>query len=266
MPIGHMSINALSAIEADGRSQGVSQSLKVAFSRDSLLSNYDSWGTPVRSELVSLPEYFPVRPLIAEIMTRVEKLHVSQIVANIPALIESLQWLDKLVLEASCPGGMPCISTRDSPPNVGDDFNITLEHFPLELMGMLRESYQQFSGAGIEQVSPKDLLAPSPNLVYEGMVSEVSRIFLPIPHVTFKLGGHDAVFVADDKYMLALGPGTRVFAVCQIDSAGKANVLEMLHCDPKQTIREADKTALLSRLGLIFTPPNEVASTGDDAG
>jgi hypothetical protein len=266
MPIGHMSINAIPANKAGMRSPGTSQSLKVAFSRDSLLSNYDSWSPLVKSELASLPEFFPIRPLIAEMMIEVEKLQLSQTLANIPALIKSLHWLDKLVLEASFPGGMPCIGTRTPPPSVGEDYIISLEHFPLELMDMLRESYLQFSGAGTEQISLKDQPAPSPNLVYEGMVSRVSQIILPFPHVTFELRGHDVLFVADDNYMFALHPGTRVFAVCQIANAGKTNVLEMLHCDPKQTILEADKTALLGRLGLTFTPPTEVASTGDGAG
>ncbi len=145
MPIGKMSINMQLGEETP---PGVSQSLEVAFSRDSLLSNFDSWGSQIESELGSLPACFPIRPYITEMMTHVEKLQLSQILSRCPKLIESFQWLDRLLLEASGRGGMPCICIRTPVPGEEEDFDISMEHFPLELMEMLRKPFHSLFGGG----------------------------------------------------------------------------------------------------------------------
>ena len=148
MPVGNMRFNMQCGEEP---SQGISQSLEFAFCRDSLLSSFDSWGTQVKSELESVPAYFPIRPLITEMMKHVETLQVSQILANCPALIESFQWLDRLLLEASWRGGMPVIGTRKPVPDEEEDCEISMEHFPLELMEMLRKPFHSLFGVGTQQ-------------------------------------------------------------------------------------------------------------------
>ena len=145
MPIGKISINTRLGEETP---PSMSQSLEVAFSRDGLLSNFDSWGTQIKSELASLPAYFPIRPYITEMMTQVEKLQLSQILARCPKLIESFQYLDRLLLEASGRGGMPCICIKTPVPDEEEDYNISMEHFPLELMEMLRKPFQSLFGGG----------------------------------------------------------------------------------------------------------------------
>ncbi len=148
MPVGKLSF---SMRYEDDTGQHATQTVDFAFSRDGLLSNYDSWGNKVKPELESLPDYFPIQPLISEMMQCLDKLQLSQTAANAPALIESLGWLDRMLLEASWRGGMPCICIREPLSETEEDCNIQIDRFPLELMEMLRKPLHKVFGVGTEQ-------------------------------------------------------------------------------------------------------------------
>ena len=81
-------------------------------------------------------------------MIEVEKLQLSQILSRCPKLIVSFQHLNRLLLEASGQGGMPCICTRTPVSGEEEDFDVSMEHFPLELMEMLRKPFHSLFDGG----------------------------------------------------------------------------------------------------------------------
>ena len=106
---------------------------------------------------------------------------------------------------------------------------------------------------------------PATPLLYEGRITDLTLISLPTQCAKFKLSGHDVQFVAGVDYIGILHIGDRVYAVCELDGEGNANVVEMIRRELNGAIPEADKTALLNRLGASLAPPEE-ASTDTDAG
>ena len=144
MPVGKFDIsivyNSAEALQEDSRS------MEFHFSRDSLLASNFDWGKVVRSELLRMPEAFPISPLISEMIAHVEKLQSSQIRAELPIVYDSFQWLEKLALEASGSGGMPCVCIKTPSNHPEEEWNINIQPFPLELMEQLRKSWHSVFG------------------------------------------------------------------------------------------------------------------------
>jgi hypothetical protein len=237
LPIGRIGVETR-ASESATSANDISQTLKIEFSRDSLLSDYDSWG-PLKSELAGLPEYFPIRPLITEMMTQIENIQITQIHANSTAVIESVEWLDRLLEEARLTEGTPSVAVRRPPPAEGGDYILAFQHFPFELMDMLRKSF----GSRF----PSD---EQRRVIYEGTVTQLSRVLTPPQRIEFKLHGNRVQLIAKSEFIPSLQVGDRVYAICQLEREEKALVDGMLRCRSEMTIPEADKRDLLSRHGL----------------
>lgn len=145
LPVGRMTIKARTPEEG---AQSISQSLDIEFDRDLLLGTFDSWGGKVKADLKAMPVSFPIRPHIEEMMALIEKLQLAQTAADGPALLDSLDWLDGLSLEASWRGGDPAVGFERPDPQVEGDLLISLAHFPLEMMRLLRNPAHRIFGVG----------------------------------------------------------------------------------------------------------------------
>lgn len=148
MPVGKMSVH----IDFDEESsQPLSQSLELLFSRDALLDNYNNWHRMVKSELEAMPEYFPIRPHVESVKGSLEEIQKALIVAELPSLLQSLLWLDRLMLEASWRGGTPTVA-REKTADADSEMNeIEATDFPVEMMEMLRRPLLKHGGFGTAQ-------------------------------------------------------------------------------------------------------------------
>jgi hypothetical protein len=100
-------------------------------------------------------------------------------------------------------------------------------------------------------------------VLYEGSVVYLVRINLPPPQrVEFKIAGHETILTAGLQYFLDLNVGDYVYAACRIESNDRATVLDMIRCQHNETISEADKRAMLDRLGATIAPPTETNGPG----
>lgn len=152
MPLGKMSIHA--DFDEETR-QPISQSIDFLYCRASLLTTYDRWHKKVKADLEALPEYFPIRPGVDEMMGQISDLQKSFVVADVPALLDSLQWLDALMLEATWRGGSPIVA-RERPSAEDADMDV-LEStpFPVEMMELLRRPFHKHFGFGTAQFRVK---------------------------------------------------------------------------------------------------------------
>jgi Domain of unknown function (DUF5615) len=148
MPVGNMSIH----IDFDEESgQPISQSLEFSFSRDALLANYDKWHKKVRPDLESMPDHFPIRPHVDAVMEHIESLQMQLLVADLPTVLDSLCWLDKLMLEVTWRGGKPTVARRRPSNEDPDSDVIECKDFPVEMMEMLRRPMLKHFGFGTSQ-------------------------------------------------------------------------------------------------------------------
>jgi hypothetical protein len=144
MPVGKMSIH----IDFDEETrEPVSQYLELLFSRDSLLSNFDRWHSMVKPELEAMPDHFPIRPHVENLMVQVGEIQRALIVAELPSLLNSFQWLDKLMLEAISRGGTPTVA-RERPSDDDPEMNeIDATDFPVEMMEFIRRPLLKHMGS-----------------------------------------------------------------------------------------------------------------------
>ena len=148
MPVGKMSIH----VDFDEeKNQPVSQYLELLFSRDLLLSNFKGWHKMVMPDLEAMPEYFPIRPHIDDMMVQIDDIQRAVIVAESPSMLISFQWLDKLMLEATWRGGIPTVACRRPCGEEPDDDVIELADFPVGMMDIIRRPLLKHFGVGPAQ-------------------------------------------------------------------------------------------------------------------
>ncbi|NGY82219.1 hypothetical protein F6Y03_10935 [Bacillus megaterium] len=131
MPVGNVSIGE-KTVKISGE---VEPFLSVQFDRNSLLKNYDSWGKPVKGELLELPDFFEVNGYIDEVMGCFERINFILIEERIPDLLEGTQYIIDLIKPLKEKPGTPCIFNMSDMKSEGGDLKI--EWFPLHLVEMV---------------------------------------------------------------------------------------------------------------------------------
>ncbi|MGG0387828.1 hypothetical protein ABEZ76_07575 [Priestia megaterium] len=131
MPVGNVSIGGKAVRIPDE----VENFLSVQFDRNSLLKNYDSWGKPVKGELLELPDFFEVNGYIDEVMGCFERINFILIEERIPDLLEGTQYIIDLIKPLKEKSGTPCIFNMTDMKSKGGDLKI--EWFPLHLVDMV---------------------------------------------------------------------------------------------------------------------------------
>jgi hypothetical protein len=135
MPVGKMSVH----IDFDEeRKTPVSQHLELLFSRDALVNNYDRWHRMVGPELEAMPEYFPIRPHVEKMMVGLDGIQLALLIAELPSLLHSFQWLDTLMHEAAWRGGTPTVARENSAEDDAEVGEIDFTDFPVEMMEFIR--------------------------------------------------------------------------------------------------------------------------------
>ena len=84
--------------------------LILKFNRNTLLS-YNGWGSTVEREIRALPKEFNVVPLVASFWKSLEAINQTLINDNLAELVQSAQYVEKLINEAKGKDGTPIIFT-----------------------------------------------------------------------------------------------------------------------------------------------------------
>jgi hypothetical protein len=143
MPVGKMSVH----IDFDEEKRTpVSQHLELLFGRDALLANFDNWHRLVKPYLAAMPEFFPIRQHVENMMASLNKIQIGLITADLPALLDSFRWLDKLMLEASSRGGTPNVGRQKQADDDPDMEEIEFADFPIEMMEFIRRPLLKLGG------------------------------------------------------------------------------------------------------------------------
>lgn len=105
MPLGEL---MLSSVEVDPHTKEVHHSLAVKFNRDELLSNFE-WKSQLTKEIQKLPHKFEITPYLAEMMKCLEGINLTLIEDDLPELIQSAEYIQKLISNTKSMPGIPCI-------------------------------------------------------------------------------------------------------------------------------------------------------------
>jgi hypothetical protein len=124
MPLGAIELRR----EPDIVAETVTYSLEVYFDRDALLDRF-RWKNRVRKEIALLPEEFPVRPQLAEVMRLLEQINLAVLGDELLGIVQAAQIVRKLTTTGKA--GRPCI-LRESPNGASGRF--VIEWIPMELV------------------------------------------------------------------------------------------------------------------------------------
>ena len=148
MPVGKISIH----VDFDEeKNQPVSQYLELLFSRDLLLSNFKGWHKMVMPDLEAMPEYFPIRPHVDDMMVQIDDIQRAVIVAESPSMLISFKWLDKLMLEATWRVEYPPSLAGDRATENRMMTLSRLAYFPVGIMDIIRRPLLKHFGVGTAQ-------------------------------------------------------------------------------------------------------------------
>ena len=120
--------------------EDVRHTMAVQFNRHNLLANF-SWGSRLTEEIKQLPLRFDIGPHITEMMKCLERLNLILIGDDLPELIQSAEYIQKLVTETKGKLGVPCIFrieglVRTKKSKVGQ-LSLGIEWIPLHIVEMV---------------------------------------------------------------------------------------------------------------------------------
>jgi len=105
MPLGELTLHS---VEVDPHTKEVHHSLAVKFKRDELLSNF-RWKSQLAKEIRELPPRFEITPHLAEMMKCLERINLTLFEDDLPELIQSAEYIQKLISDTKDMPGVPCI-------------------------------------------------------------------------------------------------------------------------------------------------------------
>ena len=105
MPLGELTLHS---VEVDPHTKKVHHSLAVKFNRDELLSNF-RWKSRLTKEIQKLPLRFEITPHLAEMMKCLERINLTLFEDDLPELVQSAEYVQKLISNTKDKPGVPCI-------------------------------------------------------------------------------------------------------------------------------------------------------------
>lgn len=105
MPLGELTLHS---VEVDPHTKEVHHSLAIKFNRDEMLSNF-RWKSQLRKEIQKLPLRFEITPHLAEMMRCLERINLTLFEDDLPELIQSAEYIQKLISNTKDMLGVPCI-------------------------------------------------------------------------------------------------------------------------------------------------------------
>jgi hypothetical protein len=134
MPVGRVQF---SKQLVDRHTKKVRYTLSLYFSRDSLLSKYDAWGSELTEEIQQFPPEFEINPHIDEMMKCLEKIESVLIEDDLPELIKSAQYIQEIIDSLKDRPGTPCILRLLDVTRDDKQCKLSIEWFPFQLIDMI---------------------------------------------------------------------------------------------------------------------------------
>lgn len=127
--------------ETDPRSKDVQHSLAVRFNRDELLSKFNKWGSRLTREIQELPLMFEINLYLTEMMKCLERINLTLFEDDLPELIQSAEYIQKLISNTKDMLGTPCILRTKvlarSPKGKVERLDVNIEWIPLHIIELV---------------------------------------------------------------------------------------------------------------------------------
>jgi len=133
MPLGTLTFHSE---EKPPYSEQVYHYLEVKFDRDELVREYDLWGSRLVKEIQQLPPKFEITPHITEMMKCLEKINLVLIEDDFPELLQSAEYIERLITQTKNKLGFPCILKVEK-YRKGHELKLEITHIPLHLVEMV---------------------------------------------------------------------------------------------------------------------------------
>lgn len=142
MPLGKIEIDSKEDPPYSGK---ITTYLAVKFSRDTLLTNFDSWKR-IRKEIEMQPPEFEINQHIDKVMECLEEINLTLIKADMPKALESAKKIQGLLNCLNYGSGLPCIFLEIVPKKEEEveHLRMKIEWIPLHLVKMVIAQSEKF--------------------------------------------------------------------------------------------------------------------------